>query len=87
MKVGDPVVAGEVIARCGNSGMSTEPHLHYQLMDDEDWKRAYGLPAQFLGYVANGRTVQRGEPRRTEVITPLAIEAKRESQPAREALK
>ncbi len=87
VKVGDSVVAGEVIARCGNSGMSTEPHLHYQLMDDEDWKRAYGLPAQFLGYVANGRTVARGEPRRTEVITPLAIEAQRESQPAREALK
>jgi hypothetical protein len=87
VKVGDTVVTGEVIARCGNSGMSTEPHLHYQLMDDEDWKRAYGLPAQFLGYVANGRAVQRGEPRRTEVISPLAIEAQRERQPASEALK
>jgi murein DD-endopeptidase len=28
---GEPVTAGQVIARSGNSGLSTGPHLHYQL--------------------------------------------------------
>ena len=31
VKVGDRVTHGQVIALCGNSGNSSEPHLHYQL--------------------------------------------------------
>ncbi|HLT70220.1 MAG TPA: M23 family metallopeptidase [Acidimicrobiales bacterium] len=30
---GDRVVAGQVVAECGNSGNSSEPHLHLQAMD------------------------------------------------------
>ncbi|MBL8924458.1 MAG: M23 family metallopeptidase [Myxococcaceae bacterium] len=77
VKPGDHVSAGQLIARCGNSGMSTEPHLHYQLMDDADWKKAQGLPAQFQNFLANGRLVERGEPLRTQVISHAAVEARR----------
>lgn len=31
VKAGDFVQTGEVVARCGSSGRSPEPHLHYQL--------------------------------------------------------
>lgn len=78
VKPGQRVVAGEQVARCGNSGMSTEPHLHYQLMDDAEWKHAQGLPAQFSGFMANGRFVERGEPLRTQVISHVTVEARRD---------
>ncbi|MFE1402164.1 M23 family metallopeptidase [Streptomyces sp. NPDC058770] len=41
---GDRVTAGQEIAECGNSGNSSEPHLHFQLMDGPDIMTAHGLP-------------------------------------------
>ncbi|MER7760311.1 M23 family metallopeptidase [Streptomyces sp. NPDC097619] len=42
--VGDRVTAGQVLAACGNSGNSSEPHLHFHLMDGPRPTRARGLP-------------------------------------------
>ncbi|MBT3155084.1 M23 family metallopeptidase [Streptomyces sp. CHD11] len=42
--VGDRVPAGRKIAECGNSGNSSEPHLHFQLMDGPDVMTARGVP-------------------------------------------
>ncbi len=36
VKKGDPVKAGDVIGKAGNSGNSSEPHLHYQVSDGAD---------------------------------------------------
>lgn len=46
---GDSVTAGEVIGQCGNSGHSTEPHLHYQLQDTQSFWTAAGLAPRFFG--------------------------------------
>ncbi|GGL65728.1 M23 family metallopeptidase [Halocalculus aciditolerans] len=46
---GDSVEAGDVVGRCGNSGHSTEPHLHYQLQDAASFWTAAGLPPRFTG--------------------------------------
>ncbi|WP_408055461.1 M23 family metallopeptidase [Streptomyces radicis] len=40
--VGDRVTAGQPLAECGNSGNSSEPHLHFQLMDGPDVTSAHG---------------------------------------------
>lgn len=45
--VGDQVVAGQPIAECGNSGNSTQPHLHIQVMDSADLSVARGVPMVF----------------------------------------
>ena len=48
--VGDEVVAGQVLAQCGNSGNSTQPHVHLQVMDDVDPFAAAGVPILFENY-------------------------------------
>jgi hypothetical protein len=45
--VGDRVVVGQRLGECGNSGNSTEPHLHLQVMDAADLTVARGLPLAF----------------------------------------
>lgn len=44
---GGAVRAGEAVAECGNSGNSTEPHVHVQVSDSTDWARARGVPLAF----------------------------------------
>lgn len=44
---GDAVRTGDVLAACGNSGNSTEPHLHLQVMDGPDPMTARGVPVLF----------------------------------------
>lgn len=44
---GDHVERGDLIGRCGNSGNSTEPHLHLQAMDQPSVWTAAGLPLRF----------------------------------------
>jgi hypothetical protein len=44
---GQLVGLGVAVGRCGNSGNSTEPHLHLQVSDSTDWTRARGLPFAF----------------------------------------
>ncbi|WP_069744401.1 M23 family metallopeptidase [Streptomyces sp. EN23] len=58
VKAGDTVRAGQWIARCGNSGNSSEPHLHLHLMDSPDLDDARGIPFTWrgVGVPANGET-------------------------------
>lgn len=44
---GDRVDRGQQVGRCGHSGNSTEPHLHFQVQDHPNWLRAASLPVQF----------------------------------------
>jgi hypothetical protein len=46
---GDRVVAGQVVAECGNSGNSSEPHLHLQAMDRSSVWIASALPIRIDG--------------------------------------
>ncbi|MFI8218669.1 M23 family metallopeptidase [Streptomyces sp. NPDC085932] len=60
VREGDRVRAGQPIARCGNSGNSTEPHLHFQLMDAPDPDAARGIPFTWrgIGVPRNGETFE-----------------------------
>ncbi len=48
--VGDRVRAGQPVAACGNSGNSTQPHVHLQVMDSADLSVAQGLPMVFRDF-------------------------------------
>ncbi|GAB3518228.1 hypothetical protein GCM10027402_03020 [Arthrobacter monumenti] len=47
VRPGQAVQTGEMVAQCGNSGNSTEPHVHVQVSDSTDWNRARGVPIAF----------------------------------------
>ena len=44
---GDRVTSGQLIAALGNSGNSTEPHLHFQLCDKPSGMSCAGIPPSF----------------------------------------
>lgn len=48
--VGDAVTTGQQLASCGNSGNSTQPHVHVQVMDGPDPSVAEGVPMEFREY-------------------------------------
>ncbi|WP_103529742.1 M23 family metallopeptidase [Streptomyces sp. SM12] len=71
VRVGDRVAAGEVLALCGNSGNSSHPHLHFQLMDGPDILTARGLPFSWR-YRDDDGVEHTGVPANTDTFTPVA---------------
>ncbi len=49
VRVGQQVARGQQLGRCGNSGNSTEPHVHLQAVDRRDVARAVAVPLTFAG--------------------------------------
>lgn len=47
VRPGDGVVVGQPVGACGNSGNSTQPHLHLQVADGPDMSVAQGVPFVF----------------------------------------
>lgn len=50
VRVGDEVVVGQQLAECGNSGNSTQPHVHVQAMGGADVGVARGVPIVFRDF-------------------------------------
>lgn len=67
---GDSVQAGEPVGLCGNSGNTSEPHLHFHLQTTPELGTGEGLPAQFRTYLADGTPVAEGEPMRGQTVSP-----------------
>lgn len=65
---GQNIAQGDVIGLCGNSGNTSEPHLHMHLQTTPVLFEGEGLPAQFQTYLADGEPVDRGEPLRGEKV-------------------
>lgn len=47
VNVGDSVITGQPIARCGNSGNSSEPHIHFHVMNCADFNESTSINIRF----------------------------------------
>ena len=54
VKQGDKVKQGRLLGLCGNSGNSSEPHLHLHMQNAEDMTIATGVKCYFSQLVVNG---------------------------------
>lgn len=74
VRAGDVLPVGRPVGACGNSGNSTQPHVHVQAMDGADPFRARGLPIEFRDYRCWPRgggspvPVGRGIPGEAEIV-------------------
>ena len=57
VRVGDKAKKGMVIAKVGNTGNSSAPHLHFQLTDGPNFFTANGLPMMFENVPARAMIV------------------------------
>jgi hypothetical protein len=55
VKVGDRVRVGQQIGQLGNSGATSGPHLHFQVMNKPSLTDSEGLPFAFGSFVLEGR--------------------------------
>lgn len=75
--VGEEVKMGQVVAECGNSGNSTQPHVHVQVMDSPDPADARGVPMAFRHFrewprgTDQSQTRESGLPGEGAVVEPL----------------
>lgn len=58
VKLNDTLKIGQYLGLCGNSGHSSEAHLHYQLQNSPIIFEGEGLPAQFQNYIAVGKKLE-----------------------------
>jgi Peptidase family M23 len=60
VRAGDAVRIGDTVGACGNSGNSTQPHVHVQATDSLDWAAAHGVPISFPSLGASEGGLPRG---------------------------
>lgn len=77
VRPGEQLSEGRLLGGCGNSGNSTQPHVHLQAMDSPDAGHASGLPVEFRSYRVHPRSggapleVRRGLPGESDVVEPV----------------
>ncbi len=69
VKLGDRVKTGQVLGLVGNSGNSSEPHLHFQVMDAASPLGAEGLPHAYAAFSVDGKPRKNELPAQNEMVT------------------
>lgn len=70
VRVGDKVSQGQLLGLCGNSGNSSEPHLHFHLQNVEEMYKATGAKLYFEQLLVNGELKQDYSPEKGQLVRP-----------------
>ena len=72
VEVGDRVKAGQLLGECGNSGNSSEPHLHYHLQNTPIIQDGTGIKCYFKNVELEGNKGERAEysPVKDDIVKP-----------------
>lgn len=70
-KVGDHVKKGDLMGLCGNTGNTSEPHIHFNLQDGPRMHTAKALPAQFDRINVDGEVKTKCEPIRKQMVSNI----------------
>ncbi len=68
VKQGQKIKQGQLLGLCGNSGNSSEPHLHFHIQNVEDMNSATGVKCYFDKIQVNGQTKTDYSPIKKEKI-------------------
>jgi len=68
VKQGDKVKQGQTLGQCGNSGNSSEPHLHFHIQNVENMNFATGVKCYFKEIKVNGKIKNDYSPVQNEKI-------------------
>lgn len=68
VKEGQKVKQGELLGLCGNSGNSSEPHLHFHIQNTENFNQATGIKCYFDKILVDGKEKTDYSPIQNEVI-------------------
>jgi len=69
VKQGQRVKQGDLLGLCGNSGNSSEPHLHFHVQNVEDMNRATGVKCFFAEIIVNGEVRHDYSPVRNDRVS------------------
>lgn len=64
VKKGEFVKEGQLLGQCGNSGNSSEAHIHFQVMDNPQFEKAKSIRIQFQN---------QHEPVQGDIVEPLPL--------------
>jgi hypothetical protein len=69
VKEGQKVEQGQILGLCGNTGHSSEPHIHFHIQNIEDINQATGVKCYFMKIIVNGQSKNNYSPIKNEIVS------------------
>ncbi len=73
VKKGDYIEAGQIVALCGNSGYSPQPHIHVQVQESP-YLGSKTLPFNFVAYLGGSRIHFHDRPKKGESVASFSAD-------------